>query len=208
MRQTIYITFTSCWQLGSGFGDGYKSDSTMLRDEEGLLRLSGRTLKGALREGANRLSRCREDLAKAEKIIFGTNVSEDANNKSGLIRVSAGLLNAGLRQALLQNKGGEDILEDLLCKRKQTALDAEKQIKKGSLRTIECGIPGVQFEATVSIENSNIDEKWIYQYLKAVCAAVKSMGSNRSRGLGSCVVSLKDDTSKAELPPVLVIEEN
>ena len=195
MRQTIYITFTSCWQLGSGFGDGYKSDSTMLRDEEGLLRLSGRTLKGALREGANRLSRCREDLAKAEKIIFGTNVSEDANNKSGLIRVSAGLLNAGLRQALLQNKGGEDILEDLLCKRKQTALDAEKH-------------PGVQFEATVSIENSNIDEKWIYQYLKAVCAAVKSMGSNRSRGLGSCVVSLKDDTSKAELPPVLVIEEN
>ena len=114
MRQTIYITFTSCWQLGSGFGDGYKSDSTMLRDEEGLLRLSGRTLKGALREGANRLSRCREDLAKAEKIIFGTNVSEDANNKSGLIRVSAGLLNAGLRQASLQNKGGEDILENLL----------------------------------------------------------------------------------------------
>lgn len=208
MKHTIYITFSSCWQLGSGYGDGYKSDSTMLRDEEGLLRLSGRTLKGALREGAARLSRCRDDLKKAEEIVFGTNSAEDKNNQSGLIRVSAGLLNAGLRQALLQNTGCEDILEDLLCRRKQTALDSEKQIKKGSLRTIECGIPGIQFEATVSIENSNIDEKWIYQYLKAVCAAVKSIGSNRSRGLGSCIITLKDDTAKAELPPVLDIKEN
>lgn len=67
MKHTIYITFSSCWQLGSGYGDGYKSDSTMLRDEEGLLRLSGRTLKGALREGAARLSRCRDDLKKQKR---------------------------------------------------------------------------------------------------------------------------------------------
>ena len=45
-------------------------------------------------------------------------------------------------------------------------------------------------------------------YLKAVCAAVKSIGSNRSRGLGSCIITLKDDTAKAELPPVLDIKEN
>ena len=116
IKKKIFVRFTSCWSAGSGFGDGYVADSMVLRDSNGFPAMSGRALKGALREGAHRLSQCREDLARAEDAIFGTRATASESNDQGAIRVSAATLPESIRRSVseVQDPGlREDMISDL-----------------------------------------------------------------------------------------------
>ena len=222
IKKKIFVRFTSCWSAGSGFGDGYVADSMVLRDSNGFPAISGRALKGALREGAHRLSQCREDLARAEDAIFGTRATARESNDQGSIRVSAATLPESIRQSVskVQDLGlREDMISDLFCYRINTALTSGHQTKTGSLRTTECGIPGIEFEAELEVEPAPWMEgeaggNWLELYMGAVAAAVKSIGADRARGLGQCKITLADDeTRKAAqdkwvgLPPAIPLEK-
>ena len=206
MHKKLTITFLSEWQVATGIGDGHLADSMIARNAEGLPWLPGRAVKGALREGARRLGQCRKDLAKAETLFWGEGPTE-ANRHSGILRVSPALLPenlAGLFKSMPVEQRG-NMVRDMTCHRVQTALDTDRQVKHRSLRTLECGIPGLSFEAELQIDMPDwLTETWVQKYLVAVCAAVKSMGGNRSRGLGQCRVTLEGgDCDRVDLPPVM-----
>ena len=209
MQRKIVIKFLSDWQVSSGIGDGYLSDNKISRDTDGFPYISGRAIKGALREGANLLGRCdgREDLKKVNEIIFGTASQDDKINQSGLIRVGGAHLEEDLISLLkrLDETEREDSLKDMFSYRSETKLKDDKQVSEGSLRRLECGIPEIELEADIEIENhSSLSEKWLDLYLTAVCAAVNSIGGGRSRGLGKCKITVKGSAqSRVELPEVL-----
>ncbi len=197
MRSKLTVTFISDWQISSGIGDGSLADSMLVRNGQGLPYIPGRALKGALREGAWILSKSgRKDLQMAVDVFFGTR--NDANNRevneSGITYVRSAQLPASLTELFPDDRGvKEALISDLTCNRIQTALE-DGQVKNGSLRSSECGIPGLFFESEIEIDTARlkVSEEWITHYLTSVCAAVKSIGANRSRGLGNCVFMLND----------------
>lgn len=209
MQRKIVIKFLSEWQISSGIGDGYLADNKISRDSDGFPCIPGRAVKGALREGANLLAGCegRDDLKKVNELVFGTASDEDKVNQSGIIRVGEAHLDEGLASILnsIDDEAKQEALKDMISYRSETKLKEDKQVAIGSLRRLECGIPELELEADIEIENSqHLSEKWLDSYLAAVCAAVKSIGGDRARGLGKCKISVKGlDQNKIELPEIL-----
>lgn len=201
-ESVIRITFLSDWHVGSGLGNGPVADNILYRDTDGLPCLSGRAVKGALREGAWRLGLCRADLAGAVDYFFGTSSVERVSNMPGRIAVGSARLPGDVSAWLLSLDAGKRALYvgDMTVLRAQTALDDRKMVRGGSLRTTECGIPGLFFEAHVELDAPAIDRAWLEAWFAAVCAAVKSMGADRARGLGHCRVEPLG-CAGAKLPP-------
>ncbi|MDE5832487.1 MAG: hypothetical protein K2H64_05815 [Desulfovibrio sp.] len=198
----LSITFLSDWSVGSGLGDGAAADSVIVRDADGLPYLPGRAIKGALRESAWRLALADEKLEPLVDFIFGgadistgDRVVEEAAERtktSGRIRVGSGQLPADLREWLLACDRGARVayVGDMTSPRRQTSLDKNGQVVPATLRTIECGIPGMTFECDISLDLPN--SPWLAGYIDALCAGVKSVGGDRSRGLGRCRVTIAD----------------
>lgn len=215
MEKQITIKFLSSWHIGSGLGDGYRTDSKLVRDSFGLPFVPGRVLKGALREGAIKLSAIRDDFRRAETAIFGSRDDSLKSNQTGAITVNSGEISEEFKDIFLHESisSRELLVRDMLELRTQTALTEAKLTKKGSLRNIECGIPGLEFTAEISINESDdlykmigqgCDHQWIEKYFKAIISSVKSIGGNRSRGLGKCIVKISNDESTDITLPQLI----
>ena len=202
METSITITFLSDWHISSGLGDGYRADAVLVRDADGFPYIPGRAVKGALREGARRLGLCRVDLARAENFFWGTRQDSVDSNESGRLRVSAAKLPEVLReQCAFDLPDRATIINDLTIIRSQTALTDKGVAKATSLRFIECGIAGLELTAQLSVAApKELTDEWLSQYFAAVCAAVKSIGGNRSRGFGLCCVALAGQKGPTLLP--------
>lgn len=201
MEYKIKLTFTSEWLVASGIGDGYVADSELTRDSNGIFFIGGRALRGALRESAWRLSLCREDLKKAENFFFGTASTAVENEKSGCLTVGEGLLSDGMHEYLTALSLAErsEALQDLVAYRVQTSLEANRKlVKKGSLRTLQCGVAGISFEFPVIVD-ADINPEFMNDYLLCLCALTRSVGSNRARGLGYCELKLFNSSGKSLL---------
>lgn len=198
----IRIEFMSDWLAGSGLGSGPLADSILYRDGDGLPCISGRAMKGALREGAWRLGLCRADLGAVVDCLWGTESVDAPSNTPGLVKVGPARLPEDISAWLLNLPRPEraQYVSDMTIIRTQTALDEGKMVKPQSLRSMECGIPGLFFLCHVSIDAPSLDRAWLQTYLCAVCAAVKSVGADRARGLGNCRISLADHADKAAIP--------
>lgn len=201
----LVIEFLSDWHVGSGLNDGALADNILNRDADGLPYIPGRAIKGALREGAWRLGMCREDLACMEKHIWGAPSDTGERNVPGKIMVSGAHLPEDLAAWLLARspKEREAYVDDMTILRTQTSLEANKRAKPQSLRSTECGIPGICFISHVRIDAPEMDNDWLASWFDAVCAAVKSIGADRARGLGHCrILHAGRERKSVSLPPV------
>lgn len=201
-EMTIEIHFLSDWHTGSGFGDGAISDAILNRDADGLPYIPGRAIKGALREGAWRLGLCRHDLAGHVDWLWGASSQSLSGNQPGRLRVGMGELPQDMRTWLLSlNRDEREIfVRDLTILRAQTSLDEDRRVVAHSLRSMECGIPGVIFLASLTVDAPELDAAWLNGYLQAVCAAVKSIGAGRSRGLGRARFRILENHADVKLP--------
>lgn len=183
---TLQIQFVSDWHIGSGLGDGAIADAVLNRDAKGIPCLPGSAIKGALREGAWRLASYQEDLEAMPDFLFGTNSQARVSNRPGLLIVGQGKLDNSLRQWLEAQDDFKEFIEDMTIIRMQTRLDARKMVVPHSLRSIECGIPGLTFSSDIAAALPEDAHAWFAGYLGAICACVKSIGGYRSRGIGRC----------------------
>lgn len=202
MRETLEIMFQSSWHISASMSGGVVADSILVRDEKGIPFIPGRALKGALREGAEVLGQCREDLKDCISFYFGSRSDTSSVNQPGCITISNGEIPSDVYSYLLsKNDVDRDLfVSDMAEVRIQTALE-DGQVKTGSLRSIECGIPGIFFKAQLECENS-LCKSWDVEYFKAVCAAVKFIGAGRTKGLGRCVIKLGEHESNISVPEV------
>lgn len=186
----IRIEFFSDWHIGSGLGSGPVADSVLNRDIHGLPFIPGRAVKGALREGAWRLGLCRKDLAAIVDYLWGTASLARASNRPGKLAVASGRLPRDISDWLLNldRETRSQFVGDMTMIRFQTALDQNRMVEPQSLRAIECGMPGLFFISHIVIDAPALGDEWLASYFVAVCAAVKSIGGDRARGLGNCVI--------------------
>lgn len=200
----ITIKFLSDWHVGSGLGDGSIADSILNRDSDGLPYIPGRAVKGALRESAWRLGLCRRDLADMVEYLFGRESGEETRSFPGCLTAGTAELPADLRAWMLAAgpAAKDQLVEAMTIHAQRTALTEDRQAKEHSLRAIECGIPGLEFHCKLAID-ADIPENWLDAYINALCAGVKSIGADRSRGLGRCSLRVDGgDNGPVHLPPV------
>jgi len=192
MRRTIHIKFLGEWLVASGLGDGSRADTVLVRDHHGLPFIPGRSIKGILREAARELGEARSDLQDVKKRLFGGKDDDDSPGEPGILRISRGELEPGLRDALLNiDKADRAVfVNDLTIIRSQTEIGSTGSAKNKSLRRIECGIAGMEFVSALDIDLDESDnEAWLDGYLCAVCAMVRVMGAGRYRGFGRCGIT-------------------
>jgi len=157
------ITFLDYWHLGSGLSAGAKLDSTVVKDNDGIAFVPGKTIKGVLREMAQHL-----DEAFVLK-YFG-----DEGTQQGLSYFSNATLEEGTRQEIIANKLQHNLYDEI----SSTQIGENGIAQEGSLRVIETVIP-----LTLHGEITHCDEK---EKMIQAMKMVKRMGLNRNRGLGRC----------------------
>jgi CRISPR/Cas system CSM-associated protein Csm3 (group 7 of RAMP superfamily) len=157
------ITFLDYWHLSSGLSAGAKLDSTVVKDDNGIAYVPGKTIKGLLREMA--------ELIDKE---FASKTFGEEERQQGSCFFSNATLEEGSRKEIIENNLQNHLYDELTS----TKIGENGIADDGSLREIEVVVPLTLYG---SIEDCQEKEKMI----KAM-KMVKRMGLNRSRGLGRC----------------------
>ena len=172
------LTFLDYWHISSGLSGGAKIDSSVIKDEDGIAYVSGKTIKGLAREMAETLFENDPFLKKA----FGTE-GEDM----GEVYFGNATVDKTTKEQIISNKL-QDNLYDVIASTKIGQKDTKNEVEgiavDNSLREIEVTIP---IELTGKIRD--IDSKEDFEKLKKSLQMIKRMGLNRNRGLGRCQFS-------------------
>ena len=175
MRETIHyrLTFYSKWHCGSGLAAGANADALVVRDENGLPYIPGKTLKGFIRQAVEEMAFF-ENQAPDVIQLFGapfTNKAETFFSNATLIEHDAIL--------------ADGLTEGLFSFISQTRLTPEGIADKGSLRRIEVVVPCTLEGYIYNVDTSQKD------YIIHALPYIKAIGYHRNRGLGRCCIKPK-----------------
>ena len=170
MKIEYRIKFLEFWHIGSGMGAGAVADAVVLKDKDDLPYVPGKTIKGLIRELADRdgnrefIDGCLGKEGKTEEILptYFSN-AELVDGKE-------------IKDKCLQNYLFENI--------SFTAIDEKGLAKDGSLRTIESVVP-MELKGYVECEKRYAED------LKRYLSSIKRMGLARNRGFGRCNVKVE-----------------
>lgn len=185
------IEFFSDWHLGSGLSVAGDVDSAVLRDENGLPYIPGKTLKGLLRHAAdtilafqpNYFEKTPEKTSEFMHAVFGEKTDDEDKETPGQCFFSNAHLNSTLQENLLANK---DAIPFLFRKIASTKIDDNGIAESQTLRKTEVTVPLV-----LEAEIDGIDREEWKGHFDTLFSMVKRMGLGRHRGLGRCQFSTK-----------------
>jgi hypothetical protein len=168
MKKMKYkVTFLDYWHLSSGLSAGAKLDSTVVRDENGLPYIPGKTIKGLIKEQSNN--------NKFLEICFG-----EEGNKIGKCHFSNAEIEENTKKSIIKNSLQNQLFDEIAS----TKIDKENGIaESGSLREIEVVIP-----MSLYGEITNIPDEYKQEMINCL-KKIKRMGLNRNRGLGRCLIA-------------------
>lgn len=189
MNLIYKIQFYNFWQCSSGLSAGNDVSDLVIKDEELLPYIPGKTMKGLFREAAEFFRTVVSNKSWSEFIITHFGKSAIVNNdqkrdlnkrKQGTARFSNAELSHEVKRYLKQEK---ESIQDILYRRiASTAIDQNGQAKAHSLRKTEVTIPLPLFG---KIENCS-DGAMMLKCLQWV----KRLGSKRNRGYGRCDIQI------------------
>ena len=172
------ITMLSDWHVGSGLDAGAVADNVVLKDENNLPFIPGKTIKGLLKDSANEISTVGHADEKLIGDIFG-GIKEDNSTFSG---------NAYFENAYLKEEEAKDIVANELTGYlyrtfASTKIEENGVAKKNSLRTIEVTLPVTLYGKIIL--NEKLNDKAV-ELLNNAMKWTRYLGVNRNRGLGRC----------------------
>lgn len=177
MELTYEIQFLSDWHCGSGLSGGAESDATVLKDNNNLPYIPGKTIKGLLKEALEDMAEVNQCTKEDLNAIFGLAAHEFDNKK------------AFFSNATLSEKEKKDItpdLSDFLYRNiASTQIDSKGVAKATSLRVLEVCIP-IKLEGKITGISSPDQLDLLTKALKWV----RHLGVNRNRGLGRCTFEI------------------
>ena len=181
------IEMLSDWHVGSGLDSGADADSVVLKDDNNLPYIPGKTIKGLLKDSLLDIA----DLShqKGIKLHIDTFFGEEIKSKEKVIGTKAGNLffsNAELNEAEQKDIFENNLADQLYKNIASTSIDEKGIAKRSSLRTMEVCIP-VTLEG--EIEGNEIDSVLFEKAFKWT----RHLGVNRNRGLGRCNFSIIKD---------------
>ncbi|WP_259015103.1 RAMP superfamily CRISPR-associated protein [Emticicia fluvialis] len=166
------INFLSDWHIGSGLAGGPEADAIVLKDKDSLPYISGKTIKGLLRDTLEDLKAVNNPEIDIEQIFGG----KDSNCRFVISFSNAELVN-GEKTEITTNELSEFLYRNIAS----TAIEKSGVAKQGALRVMEVCIP---LELTGTI--SNIKDLAMKETLLQCLKWVRHLGVNRNRGLGRC----------------------
>ena len=175
------ITFYSYWRIGTGLGGGSK-DNILMKDDNNLPVIPGKTLKGLIRDAYNELG------LEAEEELFGQQI-DNAVLKEGKLYFGSARLPEDVMNYLVQNP---DLIPGLYDTITTTRLDENKQNVDSALVKSEVCIP-LTLEAEIlpkgNYQMSDEDKANLTKALQIL----RLMGEKRYRGLGRCKIDIKHE---------------
>ncbi|GAB4294939.1 MAG: hypothetical protein Kow0068_19780 [Marinilabiliales bacterium] len=175
------ITMLSDWHIGSGLDAGAYADAIVLKDEDGLPYIPGKTIKGLLKDAANEML----SVNKADKQIIDTlfgGVNPDKSTFPGIAFFKNAVLTEIEKKEIVKNGLQEYLYKNVASTRieKKTGV-----AKKNSLRTVEVTIP-VELIGEIVLVEVKDNEVEVMDLLEKSFKWVRHLGVNRNRGLGRC----------------------
>ena len=164
------IEFLDYWHLSSGLSAGAKLDSLVVKDNDDIPFVPGKTLKGMAREMADFL----ENEAFV-KTCFGAEGVE-----MGVCYFSNAKVKKEVHEQIVSNKLQENLYDEIASTKIENGMAVDN-----SLREIEVVVP-----LTLYGEVSDVPSEHKVQMIDAL-KMVKRMGLNRNRGLGRCSVTVE-----------------
>lgn len=171
------IEFFSNWHCGSGLAAGADVDALVIKDNNGLPYVPGRTLKGLLRDAATCLSVDKNTVST----IFGVSGDEEGH-KTG----NSFFGNATLPFAEYQYIVEQGLAPHLYQTFASTRIDENGIAKDNTLRKIETVVP-----CKLEGEILNVPDGSEQTIEDAMCF-IKRMGTGRNRGYGRCKISISE----------------
>jgi CRISPR/Cas system CSM-associated protein Csm3 (group 7 of RAMP superfamily) len=166
------IKFLDYWHISSGNSGGAKLDSYVIRDKNNLPYISGKTIKGLVREMADSF----ED-SEFIKECFGLKGVD-----MGKCYFTDALLSQDIQSEIIK-----DNLQDYLYHQiASTKITKDGLAEDNSLREIEVVVP-LTLYAKVKDVPSEFSQKLISSFMM-----VKRAGLNRNRGLGRCQITVEE----------------
>ncbi len=180
MKDISYtIKFYSYWHPGGKDGANPQIDNAVLKDKNNMPYIGGKTMKGLIRDGAEFVKEHSKGNLINESFINNVFGIKDTDYQANKVANPENKFTSAVLKEEIQKKYAPLLYHT----KERTALEADKQSKKHSLRTSEVVIP---LELQGKIENFTDDES----KLKLVMKAVKKLGEKRFRGLGRCEITI------------------
>lgn len=177
------IQFHSYWHCGSGLAAGAGVDALVVKDAQGLPFVPGKTIKGLLREAMEELRTWEGTEMDNDKDFLELFGSEDKD----VAAAKAFFSNAELKKDEQEAIKNEKLQEYLYKAVSSTAIDATTGIaKEHSLRKIEVVVPCELYGKICNVPDNIAEE------LTRVMGFIKTMGTNRNRGLGRCTIKKEE----------------
>src|SRR5690625_3321852 len=186
-KTLIYkIEFFNYWHSGSGLSGSTYADSIVNKTERNLPFIPGKTLKGLLRDAAERINALNPDLVGNNfiSVVFGKRSDDKQSTKEeeGVAFFTNALLSEDLSDRIENDKN--NLSDSLYTVISSTKIDKNGQAEDGSLRQLEVTIPVTLY---AGIEHFPTDYE---EEIKYCMDWIKEMGQNRNRGLGKCKFSI------------------
>lgn len=181
------ITMHNYWHCGSGLAAGADVDALVIKNNDGMPYIPGKTMKGLVREAMNEIVAFRGGEEPEHYVkLFGC-LSKDGKKMD---KSEAFFTNATMEDDDTTNQIKELGLQQYLYESlANTAIDeGTGTAKKHSLRKIEVAVP-IALKGRIL----NVPDSMEAETLNAL-RFIKNLGANRNRGLGRCtIVGRKED---------------
>ncbi len=199
IKKKVTITLKSDLCTASGFSYAGVVDTDVMFDENGMPYISGRRLKGCMKEAAVTYLGFSDERIKD---IFGESDQQFTNS----IQISNAFPESYnyINWSVIKNESKfkkyineEDLIEMYTSVRGQTALTQEQIADENSLRFIRVinhydplNLDELRFECEVYLDENDLED------FENICKATRNIGSNRNRGLGSVKIEVNDFVSE------------
>ncbi len=190
----LKIDIQQYWRSGTGKGEGSRLDATTIKDELGLPMLPGRHIKGLFRHAMMAMVEWNQCPKEIVQKFFGYGPLDDQSmsrfeSQMGQLSFSSAYLSDDwlkyFKSLENQNIQQKQTLVSLFYQSiKQTAIEDELA-KEQSLRTLEVAVP---VELYAEISGDFTEAEW--KVLQKACALIRSVGSQRTKGLGRAVLTI------------------
>ena len=178
------------FHIGTGTGNIGLYDDGQYKDNNGLPTINASTMKGLLRDSCAVLDRAKLSLGLPVNLELFAKLFQNFDNLSSL-------------DIDIKPITQTDALKDNTLIHYFTAVDhAKRKAKETSLRSMEFGAKGLEFELQLCYLNRDGDSEQLCQYLVEGLKNIKSIGGHRRRGFGAiailCATPLIEDISAIE----------
>lgn len=174
------ITTLEDFHIGTGSGNIGLYDDGQHKDKDGIPTINASTLKGLLRDSCAALDRAKRSL--------GLPVNEDFFSKLFVNFDNLSSLDIDIKPINPPDTPKANTLIHYF-----TAVEhSKRKAKDGSLRSIEFGAKGLEYQLELRYLNRSDDSEQLCQYLLDGLKNIKSIGGHRRRGFGAIAMSFED----------------